>query len=161
MIRKVCAYADPISATGWHMVLGGVPLLLGSGQWESEQWVHLQGSAWIAMTYAAVFGSAIAYGLFFYFASKGNLTSLSSLTFLTPVFALIFGHWLLDEVLSSIQFLGVCLTLVSIYLVNQRDQIHISELKHKSQDALASVWTLLQNRKALDIQVRAVDSSGE
>lgn len=123
MIRKVCEYADPVSATGWHMVLGGLPLFVGSGIWESEQWVHLTHSDWVAITYAALFGSAIAYGLFFYFAAQGNLTSLSSLTFLTPVFALIFGNLFLSEVLSPLQSFGVCLTLVSIYFVNQRENI--------------------------------------
>jgi hypothetical protein len=76
---------------------------------------------WLALGYATVFGSAIAYGLFFYFASSGNLTSLSSLTFLTPIFALIFGYIFLDEILTSIQWLGVFLTLISIYLINQRE----------------------------------------
>ncbi|WP_299490315.1 DMT family transporter [Acaryochloris sp. IP29b_bin.137] len=123
MIRQVCRYADPISATGWHMFLGGLPLFFGSGLWESEQWGHLTSSDWIAISYAAIFGSAIAYGLFFYFASKGNLTSLSSLTFLTPVFALVFGNLFLSEVLSPIQTFGVGLTLVSIYFVNQREQL--------------------------------------
>lgn len=123
MIRQVCRYADPISATGWHMFLGGLPLFVGSGTWESEQWVHLSGADWLAIAYAAIFGSAIAYGLFFYFASKGNLTSLSSLTFLTPVFALIFGNLFLSEVLSRVQTFGVCLTLLSIYFVNQREQL--------------------------------------
>jgi hypothetical protein len=75
----------------------------------------------MALSYATVFGSAIAYGLFFYFASSGNLTSLSSLTFLTPIFALIFGYIFLDEILTSIQWLGVFLTLISIYLINQRE----------------------------------------
>jgi EamA domain-containing membrane protein RarD len=70
-----------------------------------------------------VFGSAIAYGLFFYFASSGNLTSLSSLTFLTPVFALLFGNLLLQEVLNPVQWVGVSLTLVSIYLINQREKL--------------------------------------
>jgi len=41
-------------------------------------------------------GGALSYGLFFYFASKGNLTRLSSLTFLTPMFAAGFGYLLLD-----------------------------------------------------------------
>lgn len=123
MIRQVCRYADPISATGWHMLIGGVPLFLGSGLWESQQWTDLSSSDWIAIAYAAICGSAIAYGLFFYFASKGNLTSLSSLTFLTPVFALIFGNLFLSEVLSQVQTLGVCLTLLSIYFVNQREQL--------------------------------------
>ena len=46
-----------------------------------------------------------------------------SLTFLTPVFALLFGNLILAEVLSPLQSVGVCLTLVSIYLINQREQI--------------------------------------
>lgn len=121
MIRGVCRYADPVTATGWHMILGGLPLFFLSAEWESEQWVHIDLSGWMALSYSAVFGSAIAYGLFFYFASSGNLTSLSSLTFLTPVFALLFGNLFLSEVLSPLQSMGVCLTLVSIYLINQRD----------------------------------------
>lgn len=123
MIGRVSRYADPVVATGWHMVIGSIPLMLGSWLWEDQQWQSLTLQSWMAMAYATVFGSAIAYGLFFWFASKGNLTSLSALTFLTPVFALTFGNLFLSEVLSSVQLFGVCLTLVSIYLVNQRDRL--------------------------------------
>ncbi|MBD2384727.1 DMT family transporter [Cylindrospermum sp. FACHB-282] len=123
MIRYVCRYADPVSATGWHLFLGGLPLWGISSVVESQQWENLVASEWIALGYATVFGSAIAYGLFFYFAKSGNLTSLSSLTFLTPVFALIFGYIFLSEVLSPLQLLGVFLTLISIYLINQRDTL--------------------------------------
>ncbi|MBW4551864.1 MAG: DMT family transporter [Aphanocapsa sp. GSE-SYN-MK-11-07L] len=123
MMGRVSRYADPIMATGWHMILGGLPLALGSGLWETEQWNNLHLSDWLSLSYATVFGSAIAYGLFFYFAAQGNLTSLSSLTFLTPVFALTFGNLILAEVLTPLQLAGVGLTLVSIYLVNQRQQL--------------------------------------
>lgn len=120
-IRIVCRYADPVVATGWHMILGGLPLFGLSAAVESEQWQQLDLSSWMALSYSTVFGSALAYGLFFYFAKTGSLTSLSSLTFLTPVFALLFGNIFLSETLAPYQWMGVCLTLVSIYLVNQRD----------------------------------------
>jgi len=123
LIRFVCRYTDPVTATGWHMILGGLPLFALSARLESQQWVNLDLASWMSLAYATVFGSAIAYGLFFYFASSGNLTSLSSLTFLTPVFALLFGNLLLYEVLSPMQWIGVCLTLVSIYLINQRETL--------------------------------------
>ncbi|MBC6475092.1 MAG: DMT family transporter [Hormoscilla sp. GM102CHS1] len=123
MIRYVCRYADPVAATGWHMILGGLLLFALSGLCESGQWVYMDLGGWMALAYATVFGSAIAYGLFFYFASSGSLTSLSALTFLTPVFALLFGNLLLSEVLSQLQWMGVSLTLISIYLINQRDTI--------------------------------------
>ncbi len=121
LIRFVCRYTDPVTATGWHMILGGLPLFALSAGVESQQWVNLDSTEWMALGYATVFGSAIAYGLFFYFASSGSLTSLSSLTFLTPIFALLFGNLLLSEVLSPLQWIGVSLTLISIYLINQRD----------------------------------------
>jgi drug/metabolite transporter (DMT)-like permease len=121
MVRFVCRYTDPVVATGWHMIIGGLPLFALSANFETQQWEQIQGADWIALSYSTVFGSAIAYGLFFYFASSGNLTSLSSLTFLTPVFALLFGNLFLSEVLSPIQWIGVSFTLVSIYLINQRE----------------------------------------
>lgn len=121
LMRYVSRHADPVTATGWHMVLGGLPLFALSSQFEAEQWVHLDWSNWVAMGYSTLFGSAIAYGLFFYFAASGSLTSLSSLTFLTPIFALLFGNLFLAEMLNPIQWFGVSLTLGSIYLINQRD----------------------------------------
>lgn len=123
MIRFVCKYADPVTATGWHMILGGLPLWGISAVTETQQWSGLVRSDWFALGYATIFGSAIAYALFFYFASSGNLTSLSSLTFLTPIFALLFGNLLLGEVLTPVQWSGVGLTLISIYLINQRESI--------------------------------------
>lgn len=125
LIRFVCRYAEPVMATGWHMIIGGLPLWGMSSVLEAQQWQNLVLSDWIFLSYATVFGSAIAYGLFFYFASSGNLTSLSSLTFLTPIFALIFGYIFLSEVLTIIQWLGVFLTLISIYLINQRENIGV------------------------------------
>jgi drug/metabolite transporter (DMT)-like permease len=123
LMRFVSRYADPIAATGWHMILGGLPLLALSVQSETGQWVNLDSSNWFALGYSTIFGSAISYGLFFYFAASGSLTSLSSLTFLTPVFALFFGSIFLGEMLSPLQWFGVGLTLVSIYLINQREAL--------------------------------------
>ncbi|MDY6902727.1 MAG: EamA family transporter [Cyanobacteriota bacterium] len=132
MIRFVTRHADPVTATGWHMILGGLPLWGISATTESQQIQNLIPSDWVALGYATVFGSAIAYGMFFYFASTGNLTSLSSLTFLTPVFALIFGNILLNEVLTTLQWVGVTITLVSIYLINQRESLE----KHNQKEDL-------------------------
>lgn len=121
LIRPVVRYADPVMATGWHMIIGGLPLLLFSCQIEQQQWQELNAWGWLGMTYMAIMGSAIAYGLFFFFASSGSLTALSALTFSTPVFALLFSSLFLGENLTLAQWIGVILTLSSIYLVSVRD----------------------------------------
>jgi drug/metabolite transporter (DMT)-like permease len=123
MIRYVSRYADPLVATGWHLIIGGLPLLFCSLGSESFPWLEITPADWLNLSYATIFGSAIAYGVFFYLASQGNLTSLSSLTFLTPIFALTFGNLFLGEVLSPLQWCGVSLTLMSIYLINQREKL--------------------------------------
>jgi drug/metabolite transporter (DMT)-like permease len=120
LINYVSRHADPVVATGWHMVLGGIPLYGLSGLWETQPWQQLGLYDWAAIGYATLMGSALAYGVFFFLAAQGNLTSLSALTFLTPVFALLFGSLFLAESLSSLQWVGVSFTLVSIYLINQR-----------------------------------------
>lgn len=154
LVRYVCRYVDPIVATGWHMIIGGLPLFMLSAQLESQQWVNLGLSDWTALAYSTFFGSAIAYGLFFYFASVGNLTSLSSLTFLTPVFALLFGNLFLSEVLTPIQWGGVSLTLVSIYLINQRDflaDLVGRKLGWQQPDSDISPEALSQSGQALEL----------
>jgi drug/metabolite transporter (DMT)-like permease len=123
LIPFITKHVDPVVATGWHMIIGGIPLAIGSFYLESNQWTAITEFDWVAIAYSTVFGSAIAYGLFFYFAARGNLTSLSSLTFLTPVFALLFGSLFLGETLDLLQWCGVSLTIVSILFINQRDYI--------------------------------------
>ncbi|MBE9007312.1 EamA family transporter [Fortiea sp. LEGE XX443] len=153
LIRFVTRYADPVSATGWHMIIGGLPLWGISAFTESQQWQNIVTPDWLALGYATVFGSAIAYGLFFYFASSGSLTSLSSLTFLTPVFALLFGNLFLSEILSPLQWTGVGLTLISIYLINQRDT-----LGGKNQPLNLVEKTATQEPPVLEVSAKKLNS---
>jgi drug/metabolite transporter (DMT)-like permease len=73
-----------------------------------------------ALAYTSLLGSAASYAVFFYYASKGNLAKLSSLTFLTPIFASLAGFWIADERLNSMQLCGAALTLTGIILMNGR-----------------------------------------
>jgi drug/metabolite transporter (DMT)-like permease len=75
------------------------------------------------MAYASLLGSALAYGLFFYFASQGDLTGFTALTFLTPVFAVFCGVLFLSEQLRLQQWLGAALAMVSVLLIHQRARL--------------------------------------
>ncbi|MDJ0615345.1 MAG: DMT family transporter [Calothrix sp. MO_192.B10] len=163
LIRFVCRHADPVTATGWHMIIGGLPLWGISAVTESDPFVNLIPADWMALAYTTVLGSAIAYGLFFYFASSGNLTSLSALTFLTPVFALIFGHWLLNEVLSPLQWIGVGITLISIYLINQRDKLagvnqQVAEIEQNTTPQPAVLAASERDLQPVNVAVRKSES---
>jgi drug/metabolite transporter (DMT)-like permease len=126
LCRYATQHSDPLVVTGWHMVLGGLPLLAASALAPLldpaappllPAW---SGGDWALMAYASLFGGALAYGLFFWFASSGDLTGFTALTFLTPVFALLCGQLLLGERLLPLQWLGVLLALISVVLINRR-----------------------------------------
>lgn len=123
LCRYASRHSDALVITGWHLLLGGLPLLLlaalpvASGAAWLPQW---SAGDWGLMAYAALPGSALAYGLFFWFASRGDLTGFTALTFLTPVFALLCGVLWLHEQLLPLQWLGVALALVSVLLINRR-----------------------------------------
>ncbi|KHN24687.1 Putative transporter [Glycine soja] len=124
MVRWVSKYSDPVMATGWHMVIGGLPLVLfavlNNDPALSLSLKEYSSTDILALLYTSVFGSAVSYGVFFYSATKGSLTKLSSLTFLTPMFASIFGFLYLGETFSPVQLVGALVTVAGIYMVNLR-----------------------------------------
>ena len=123
LIRYAARHSDPVATTGWHMVIGGLPLfgcsVLERG-WTLPAWGVTD---WMRMGFASLFGSALAYGLFFWFANRRDLTSFSSLGFLTPVFALATGGWFLGERLDPLQWVGVGLVMASVICVSQRRRL--------------------------------------
>jgi drug/metabolite transporter (DMT)-like permease len=121
--RYACRRSDALVVTGWHLLIGGLPLLLLSAlgpQGLQGLLPHWTAPQWGLMAYCSLFGSALAYGLFFWFATHGDLTGFSALTFLTPVFALLTGMLLLGERLRPLQWLGASLALVSVVLIHRR-----------------------------------------
>ena len=72
------------------------------------------------LLYVSLLGSAASYGVFFYKASQGSLTALSSLTFLTPMFAAAGGYLALGETLSPLQLTGAAVTLGAVALINKK-----------------------------------------
>ncbi len=124
LCRYATRHSDPMAVTGWHMLLGGLPLLLGLGFEPGSPWLPAWSPLdWGLMAYASVLGSALAYGLFFWFASSGDLTGFTSLTFLTPVFALLSGVLVLHETLQPLQWLGAAIALLSVLLINRRQAL--------------------------------------
>jgi drug/metabolite transporter (DMT)-like permease len=119
--RYACRHSHPVAITGWHMLLGGVPLALFHAlATDRPLWPDWTLPEWGLMAYASLLGSALAYGLFFWFVSRRDLTGFSTLGFLTPVFALLAGGIWLHERLDLLQWAGVGLVLISVVLVSQR-----------------------------------------
>ena len=124
LIRFTCTKSDPVAVTGWHMVLGSVPLILKHCLQTNFQLIpNWSIFDWGLMSFASIFGGALAYGLFFYFANNKEITGFSTLAFLTPIFALLSGGVYLNERLTIVQWIGVVFVLISVFFVSQRKSI--------------------------------------
>tara|TARA_Y100000589_G_C27173681_1_gene637812 strand:+ start:560 stop:1501 length:942 start_codon:yes stop_codon:yes gene_type:complete len=124
LIRLTCTKSDPVSVTGWHMVFGSFPLIFKYCLQTDFQLLPVWSlTDWGLMAFASIFGSAVAYGLFFYFANSKEITGFSTLAFLTPVFALISGGLWLEERLTLLQWVGVVFVLFSVFFVSQRQSL--------------------------------------
>ena len=124
LIKFTCTKSDPVAVTGWHMVIGSFPLLIKYLFTDNSHllpdWSIYE---WGLMSFTSIFGGAIAYGLFFYYANNKEITGFSTLAFLTPVFALLSGGVWLNERLTFLQWIGVGFVLISVFFVSQRKLI--------------------------------------
>ena len=72
-----------------------------------------------ALLFQAVYIVAITYVLWFWLVQRYPASGLSSFTFLTPVFGVLFGGILLGEPLGATIFMALGLIVAGLVLVNR------------------------------------------
>jgi drug/metabolite transporter (DMT)-like permease len=117
LIKRDLHHVDPLAATALQMTLGTV-LLLGAGTLE-ENWgdFHLTGPAAGSILYLSLFGSAVAFTLYFWALKKTTASKLSLIAFVTPLVALAAGHFILDEPITARLAAGALLVAAGIVIV--------------------------------------------
>lgn len=68
----------------------------------------------VAIIYLAVFGTVFGAALFFYLVKKIETGKVALITVITPVIALMLGHWINHEALSYQTILGAVLVLLGV-----------------------------------------------
>ncbi len=118
LVKRDLHYTDPMLATAMQMSLGAL-LLLGLGTLE-ESWqnFHLTAKALGSLLYLSIFGSAVAFSLYFWALKKTEATKLSLIAFVTPLVALVGGNWGLDEPITGRLAAGSILVLSGILIIN-------------------------------------------
>ena len=86
-----------------------------------ERWsLHYSGYAWFSLTLQTAIGAFASYLTWMWLLRHYPATQMSSFTFLTPVFALVFGVALLHEPLTLQLVLALVGVAAGIVLVNRR-----------------------------------------
>ena len=118
--KRVAGEYDALTMTAYNHFAGALILLplavhqawmLGSaGNWGAVPW-----QAWAAVLYMGLFGSAVAYVLYYWLLRYLEASQLSAFTYLLPVLASILGIVALGENGSWTQAVGGALALGGVY----------------------------------------------
>lgn len=119
-IKRLTGQVDAIMAMGFQLLIGAAPLALLSMLTEEVSSLTWSANFALVLVVLAVFGSSLAFWLWFAALEQVELNRANAFTFLVPIFGLAIGAALFDERLAWIQVAGVVLVLAGIVLV-QRD----------------------------------------
>ncbi|MCL4509835.1 MAG: EamA family transporter [Bacteroidetes bacterium] len=117
-VKKYGKDIDPIFINLIPMALGAVTLLLTSVFIESWSSLKFDLPTITAILYLAVFGSVVAFAIYFYLLKHISVVLLSMTSFITPVLAIFSGAVFLSEKFPSGTLIGAGLILMGILFIN-------------------------------------------
>ncbi|HUI31025.1 MAG TPA: EamA family transporter [Candidatus Acidoferrales bacterium] len=117
-VKKFGREIDPLFINLIPMTLGAVTLLLTSVFVENWQDLRFDASTVASIFYLAIFGSIIAFTIYFYLLKHISVVLLSVTSFITPVLALTAGAIVLDEKFPPGILLGAALILSGVLVLN-------------------------------------------
>ncbi len=117
-VKKFGGHIDPLFINLIPMALGAVTLLLTSVFLEDWSKLELNLSTILAILYLVVFGSIVAFTIYFYILKHISVVLLSMTSFITPVLALAAGGFFLGESFPSGTLLGAALILSGILVMS-------------------------------------------
>lgn len=118
-IKRLTGQIDPIMAMGFQLLIGAVPLALLSMLTEDVSSVTWSTDFLFVLVTLSVFGSSLAFWLWFEALERVSLNRANAFTFLVPIFGLMIGAAFFGERLVPIQIGGVVLVLTGIFLVQR------------------------------------------
>ncbi len=97
--KKFLAGANPLATAAGSQLGATLGLALPTlWLWPAES---VSQTAWLAVAAVALFCTALAYILFFHIIERVGPSKVLTVTFLVPVFALIYGVWFLNEAVTG------------------------------------------------------------
>jgi drug/metabolite transporter (DMT)-like permease len=97
--KRHLAGAHPLATAAGSQIGASIGLALPTlWLWPAQAASH---TAWLAVAAVALFCTAVAYILFFHIIEQAGPSKALTVTFLVPVFALVYGVWFLGESITS------------------------------------------------------------
>jgi drug/metabolite transporter (DMT)-like permease len=120
-IKKYWSRVHPVSLTAPSLAITAAIAALLALLLERGREVDLTLKAWVVLVYLALFGTALAFVVYFRLLARIRVTGLSLIAYAIPVVALVVGTVWLDEVITSRVLVGAGLVLLGVWAALRRD----------------------------------------
>ena len=118
VVRTTRLKTAPVSQVLFCQMWVTSALVLCFALWSAQTTVvHSAALGW-SLLFQIVLVSLMSYFTWFWLLERYLAARLGVLTFMTPIFGLVLGAWLLDERVEKSFLFGACLVLVGVFLVN-------------------------------------------
>lgn len=118
VIKKWGGHLNPFSMNGPPLLIAGISMILLSLIFEdSSTWIFNK-VAILSILYLAIFGTIVAFTIYFWLLQRINAVILSLSSFITPIIALVLGWIILNEKLSEQILWGTLFVLMGILFGN-------------------------------------------
>lgn len=118
LIKKITGKINALVAMGWQLVFGSLILWVVALVTESQAQINWNFQFLTSLISLSVFGTALAYWLWFRVLENVDLVFANSFSFLVPAFGLILGMAFFNEIIGGQVAIGIVIIFIGIILVN-------------------------------------------
>ncbi len=112
----------PVTLNTFPMFYASLTLFAIHFAFEGGMPVQYNLKAWLSLLYLGIFGTAIAFVLYFWLLKTTSAVLMSLITFVTPPLALLWGWLVKDEQITLNLILGMLVVFSGIYVVSKASQ---------------------------------------
>ncbi|KQW19286.1 multidrug DMT transporter permease [Afipia sp. Root123D2] len=107
-----------------YQVAVSIPILAAGAWWSGEQITHMPGIvAWGSMIYQTVWIVGTTFLIWLFLVKYYSASKLSAFTFLTPLFGVIGGYFIMHDTLTLAFGGAALLVMAGLFLVNRRQEV--------------------------------------
>jgi drug/metabolite transporter (DMT)-like permease len=108
----------PATQTLLYQLLGAFVLLMAGAAVTGQTHINLTPQVWASLAFHVLVVSFASFLVWFWLLRKYQASRLGVFSFLTPLFGIVFGAWLLNEPIEASFLLGALPVLIGIILVS-------------------------------------------
>jgi drug/metabolite transporter (DMT)-like permease len=111
---------DPLTSTGWSLLIGGVVLVAGgllAGEGADVDLGAFSAKSLAALAYLIVVGSIVAFSCYAWLLANAPISQVSTYAYVNPVIAVLLGAVFLSESVAVATVAGMALVVASVAVI--------------------------------------------